>query len=288
MSSAARTAPVSSTSRPRRALSSVDLPAPDSPSTIATTPSGTSDRTASTPQGTPSARAHADTRPTSSSRSAEDVSASGHASPSTSRTAATSRARTSSEARSAFVSTTATSAPQSRAITAERASRSQDTGRSPSCCTTSTRSTLAASVWRSPRAPPRQRAMSLSRGENFLDEAHVVAVRPSCADPVPHRGAGLRPSREPALGEPRRELGAKDGVLAEHGGKAPVKAHDAAHDELVLLGPRRHGPVPGGAEGGALALGAGELAEGGKLGQGGERRQRGGTCRRAAPAPSLG
>ena len=42
--------------------------------------------------------------------------------------------------------TTATSAPQSRAITAERATRSHDTDFSPSACTTRTTSTLAASV----------------------------------------------------------------------------------------------------------------------------------------------
>ena len=95
-----------------------------------------------------------------------------------------------------------------------------------------------------------------------------MAMRPAGADPIPHRRARLCPSRKPAFGKSRRELSAKDGVLTEHGGKAPVKAHDAAYDKLVLLGPRRHGPISGGAEGGALALGAGELPEGRKLGQG--------------------
>ncbi len=164
MSSASRTAPVSKASLPRRAFSSVDLPAPDSPSTIATCPLGTSALTASRPQATPSSPASTRMRSSSAPSAALDVSASGLVSPKISRTAATSRRKTSSPARSALVSTTATSAPQSRAMTAERAMRSHETSRSPSCCTTSTTSTLAASVCFSPRALPFQRAMSLSRG----------------------------------------------------------------------------------------------------------------------------
>ena len=130
---------------------------------MATVPAGTSDRTAAGPQATPSALASFSAR-SAPTPSADEVMTNPQASPRTSRTASTSSASTVLGARSALVRTTATPAPQSRAITAERAILSHEIGVVPSCCTTSTTPTFAASVCRSPREPPFQRAMSLSRG----------------------------------------------------------------------------------------------------------------------------
>ena len=89
----------------------------------------------------------------------------GMPSPTTSRTSSSCSARNLGVGqRSALVSTTLAVAPQSSAITRERAIRSSKTPRLERGCATSTSSTLAARVWRSPRELPRQRATSLSRG----------------------------------------------------------------------------------------------------------------------------
>ena len=73
-------------------------------------------------------------------------------------------AKSSGPATSDLVSTTAQAAPQSLEITAERTMRSTETASPSKACTTSTRSTFAARVCFWPRAPPFQRAISVSRG----------------------------------------------------------------------------------------------------------------------------
>ena len=165
MSSDARTAPVSSASRPNSAFNSVDLPAPDSPRTIATVPAGTRPRTSSSPHPEPQ-RSAASLRPATVLRpeAPAEVATMRMSCPSTSWMRVTSVWSIDAPARSAFVRITAMSAPQSRAITADRTTLSTEMGLGPRAWVTSTVSTFAASVCLSPREPPFHLAMSLSRG----------------------------------------------------------------------------------------------------------------------------
>ena len=130
LASPERTSPVSRTSSPTRALTSVDLPAPDSPSRATVRPRPNIASTSSRPS-----RRSGPPMPTIRTGTAG----------ATARTTAATSSATPSATPSALVSTTATSAPLSQATTRKRSRRPGGRGLSRPC-TISTRSTLATST----------------------------------------------------------------------------------------------------------------------------------------------
>ena len=132
-SSRSRTALVSNASEPSRVFNSVDLPAPDSPKIMPTLPCGMQERTSSRP-----------------SPVSEDVAITRTPVPARRRRVPHTSATSAGSQRSTLVSTTTGSAPQSRASTSERATRSRMSGRvsrsAPSGCTMKITSTFAAST----------------------------------------------------------------------------------------------------------------------------------------------
>ena len=116
------------------------------------------------------------------------------------------------------------------------------------------------------------RYVALAR-QNLLDEAHLVALGQAGAHPVAHGHPGVLLAGKPALGEPCGKLRPKGLPLAAHGGVPAVKADDAAHHKLVGILASLPGSRPGSQKRLALPLAGRELPKRRKLRQRGKSRQ---------------
>ena len=117
--------------------------------------------------------------------------------------------------------------------------------------------------------------------EDLAEQPHVVARRMARHDPVAHGDVGV----VGALREGCGELAPRYALLAQNGGKAAVEPDHAGELDLGGVHPLLRGEaVALGLELGALGLAGRQLAGGGKVDEGRERRQGlGGPAGVAAP-----